>query len=58
MADPSEALKARIRPYVAEGGAAIGNRAAMEAFLELRLALEAGLVRAAEPDASSQPDGV
>ncbi len=53
MVDQSEALKARIRPYVAEGGAAIGNRGAMEAFLELRLALEAGLVRAAEPDASS-----
>lgn len=53
MADQSEALKARIEPYIAEGGAAVGDRAAMEAFLELRLALEAGLVRAAEPDASS-----
>ena len=53
MADQSEALKARIEPYIAEGGAVVGDRAAMEAFLELRLALEAGLVRAAEPDASS-----
>ncbi|HVT99512.1 MAG TPA: 2,3,4,5-tetrahydropyridine-2,6-dicarboxylate N-succinyltransferase, partial [Acidobacteriaceae bacterium] len=48
-----EALKARIEPYIAEGGAAVGDRGAMEAFLELRLALEAGLVRAAEPDAAS-----
>ena len=53
MADQSEALKARIEPYLVEGGAAVGDRAAMEAFLELRLALEAGLVRAAEPDASA-----
>jgi 2,3,4,5-tetrahydropyridine-2-carboxylate N-succinyltransferase len=53
MADLSEALKARIEPYIAEGSAAVGDRGAMEAFLELRLALEAGLVRAAEPDGAS-----
>ncbi len=53
MSDPTETLKARLRPFIAEGGGAVGDRAAMEAFLELRLALEAGLVRAAEPDPSS-----
>ncbi|HUB18721.1 MAG TPA: 2,3,4,5-tetrahydropyridine-2,6-dicarboxylate N-succinyltransferase [Acidobacteriaceae bacterium] len=53
MSDQSEALKARIEPYVAAGGSAVGDRAAMEAFLALRLALEAGVVRAAEPDPAS-----
>lgn len=50
MSDQSEALKAKLEPLIAAGGGAVGNRAAMEAFLELRLMLEAGLVRAAEPD--------
>jgi len=53
MSEQSEALWKKIEPYIVEGGAAVGDRAAMEAFLELRLALEAGLVRAAEPDAAS-----
>lgn len=52
MPDPIEQLKARLEKYVAAGGAAVGDRGAMEAFLELRLALEAGKVRAAEPDPS------
>ena len=46
-------IKAKLEPFIAAGGSAVGDRAAMEAFLELRLALEAGLVRAAEPDPSS-----
>jgi len=53
MSDQSEVLKAKLEPIIAVGGGAVGNRAAMEAFLELRLMLEAGLVRAAEPDPSS-----
>lgn len=53
MSDQSEALKAKLEPLIAAGGGAVGNRAAMEAFLELRLMLEAGLVRAAEPDPSA-----
>ncbi|MFP5228443.1 MAG: 2,3,4,5-tetrahydropyridine-2,6-dicarboxylate N-succinyltransferase [Acidobacteriota bacterium] len=53
MPNPTEILRARLQPFFAEGGAAVGDRAAMEAFLELRLALEAGLVRAAEPDPAS-----
>jgi 2,3,4,5-tetrahydropyridine-2-carboxylate N-succinyltransferase len=53
MANPVEAVQSRIQPFIADPGAAVGNRAAMEAFIDLRLALEAGLVRAAEPDASS-----
>jgi 2,3,4,5-tetrahydropyridine-2-carboxylate N-succinyltransferase len=53
MSDQSEALKAKLEPIIAAGGGAVGNRTAMEAFLELRLMLEAGLVRAAEPDPSS-----
>ncbi len=53
MSDPIEALKTRLQPLIAEPGAAVGDRAATEAFLELRLALEAGLVRAAEPDPAS-----
>ena len=53
MSDQSEVLKAKLEHIIAVGGGAVGNRAAMEAFLELRLMLEAGLVRAAEPDPSS-----
>jgi len=45
-------LQAEIEQYFAAGASAIGDTAAMTAFLELRAALEAGAVRAAEPDAS------
>ena len=53
MSDPIESLKARLEKFTTGDGAAVGDRAAMEAFLELRLALEAGQVRAAEPDPAS-----
>jgi len=53
MPDPIDALKTKLEKFIAAGGAAVGDRAAMEAFLELRLALESGLVRAAEPDSAS-----
>ena len=43
-------LQADIERYFAAGPAAIGDRAAMDSFLELRDALSAGRVRAAEPD--------
>jgi 2,3,4,5-tetrahydropyridine-2-carboxylate N-succinyltransferase len=50
MSDPFEPLREKLEKFVAAGGDAVGDRTAMEAFLELRLALEAGKVRAAEPD--------
>ncbi len=50
MSDQIEALKDKLEKFFAAGGDAIGDRGAMEAFLELRLELEAGRVRAAEPD--------
>jgi len=53
MSDPNELLRTRLEKVIVEGGAAVGDRAAMEAFLELRLALEAGMVRAAEPNPAS-----
>jgi len=53
MSDQTASLKARLEPFLAAAGSAVGDRAAMEAFLELRLALESGLVRAAEPDTSA-----
>jgi 2,3,4,5-tetrahydropyridine-2-carboxylate N-succinyltransferase len=43
-------LQSKIEEYFAAGPAAVGDGAAMAAFLELRAALEAGTVRAAEPD--------
>src|SRR5450755_3134096 len=43
-------LKAKIEKYFAAGASASGDPAAMDAFLELRAALSAGRVRAAEPD--------
>ncbi|HEY0794262.1 MAG TPA: 2,3,4,5-tetrahydropyridine-2,6-dicarboxylate N-succinyltransferase [Acidisarcina sp.] len=46
-------LKTRIEHYFAEGAAVTGNSNAMEAFLELREALESGTLRAAEPDATA-----
>src|SRR5947209_6866429 len=49
----TESLEARIERHFAAGAAAVGDRAAMDAFLELRSALESGAVRSAEHDASS-----
>ena len=49
----TENLEARIERHFAAGGQAIGDEAALAAFLELRAALEAGTLRAAEPDAST-----
>jgi 2,3,4,5-tetrahydropyridine-2-carboxylate N-succinyltransferase len=43
-------LESRIERYYAAGAEAIGDNGALEAFLELRGALEAGTLRAAEPD--------
>lgn len=46
-------LRGKLEKYFAAGGDAVGDFGAREAFLELRLALEAGIVRAAEPDPSA-----
>jgi 2,3,4,5-tetrahydropyridine-2,6-dicarboxylate N-succinyltransferase len=47
------ALQATIERYFAAGAEAVGNRAAMKAFLELRNELTEGRLRAAEPDAEA-----
>jgi 2,3,4,5-tetrahydropyridine-2-carboxylate N-succinyltransferase len=49
----TESLEARIERHFAAGAAAVGDAAAMDAFLELRAALEAGTLRSAEPDAAA-----
>jgi 2,3,4,5-tetrahydropyridine-2-carboxylate N-succinyltransferase len=49
----TELLADQIEHYFAQGPVAVGNHDAMTAFLELRAALEAGKLRAAEPDAVS-----
>lgn len=49
----SESLEARIEQYFAAGNAAVGDKDALAAFLELRAALEAGTFRSAEPDAAA-----
>jgi 2,3,4,5-tetrahydropyridine-2-carboxylate N-succinyltransferase len=46
-------LEASIEEFFSLGPAAIGNSDAIEAFLDLRNALERGELRSAEPDASS-----
>jgi 2,3,4,5-tetrahydropyridine-2-carboxylate N-succinyltransferase len=46
-------LETSIEHFFALGAAAIGNKDAEAAFLELRTALEAGTLRSAEPDADS-----
>ncbi|MGA8161044.1 MAG: 2,3,4,5-tetrahydropyridine-2,6-dicarboxylate N-succinyltransferase [Acidobacteriaceae bacterium] len=43
-------LEQKIEGYFAAGSAAVGDAGAIAAFLELRAALEAGELRAAEPD--------
>jgi 2,3,4,5-tetrahydropyridine-2-carboxylate N-succinyltransferase len=50
MSDQIDSLRTKLETFASAGGDAIGDRAAVEAFLELRLLLEAGTVRAAEPD--------
>jgi len=45
-------LQERVEHWFAQGATAIGNGEAEAAFFELRGALEAGALRAAEPDAS------
>jgi 2,3,4,5-tetrahydropyridine-2-carboxylate N-succinyltransferase len=49
-------LQARIEQHFAAGADAIGNDDALGSFIELRSALESGLLRAAEPD-SAAPTG-
>ena len=46
-------LQQKIEQYFAAGSAAVGDPAALSAFLELRDALEAGSIRSAEPDTSA-----
>ncbi|HTV83288.1 MAG TPA: 2,3,4,5-tetrahydropyridine-2,6-dicarboxylate N-succinyltransferase [Acidobacteriaceae bacterium] len=46
-------LQKEIERYFAAGAEAVGDSAAMHAFVELRAALEAGAVRAAEPDSAA-----
>ena len=53
MPDQSTSLKSRIEGFYAAGAKASGDAAAMQAFLELRDTLEAGKIRAAEPDANT-----
>ena len=50
-------LSSRIEAAFTAGPAAVGDPAALEAFSELRAALEAGDLRAAEPDTAS-PTGL
>jgi 2,3,4,5-tetrahydropyridine-2-carboxylate N-succinyltransferase len=49
MTTDTTTLQTKIEQYFAAGASAIGDRTAMEAFLELRSALSEGRVRAAEP---------
>lgn len=53
MAEQDTSLKTRIERFFAAGPASVHDAGAMHSFLELREALEAGKIRAAEPDASS-----
>jgi 2,3,4,5-tetrahydropyridine-2-carboxylate N-succinyltransferase len=46
-------LKVRIERHFAAGAEAVGDKHALEAFLELRDALEAGTLRSAEPDTAA-----
>ncbi len=50
MPDDFSVLQSVIETHFAAGSAAVGDAAAMEAFLALRAALNAGRIRAAEPD--------
>ena len=53
MPDQATSLKSRIENFFAAGPKAVPDAAALQAFLELREALEAGKIRAAEPDANA-----
>ncbi len=53
MITDTKTLQTKIEQYFAAGADAVGDRAAMDAFLELRSALSEGRVRAAEPDPGS-----
>jgi 2,3,4,5-tetrahydropyridine-2,6-dicarboxylate N-succinyltransferase len=50
MTTDTTTLQTKIEQHFAAGADAIGDRTAMDAFLELRSALSDGRVRAAEPD--------
>src|ERR1700679_2051972 len=50
MTTDTTTLQTKIEQYFTAGADAIGDPAAMNAFLELRIALSEGRVRAAEPD--------
>jgi 2,3,4,5-tetrahydropyridine-2-carboxylate N-succinyltransferase len=50
MSTDTTTLQTKIEQYFAAGADAVGDRTAMDAFLELRSALSDGRVRAAEPD--------
>jgi 2,3,4,5-tetrahydropyridine-2-carboxylate N-succinyltransferase len=50
MTTDTTTLQTKIEQYFAAGADAVGDRTAMDAFLELRSALSDGRVRAAEPD--------
>lgn len=49
----TETLQESIERYFAAGASAVGDASALEAFLALRTAIEAGEVRSAEPDAAA-----
>jgi 2,3,4,5-tetrahydropyridine-2,6-dicarboxylate N-succinyltransferase len=53
MTTDTTTLQTKIEQYFAAGAGAVGDLAAMDAFLELRCALSEGRVRAAEPDSAS-----
>src|ERR1700722_519159 len=53
MTTDTTTMQTKIEQYFAAGADATGDRAAMDAFLELRTALSEGRVRAAEPDPKS-----
>src|ERR1700743_719318 len=53
MTTDTTTLQTKIEQYFAGGAGATADRAAMDAFLELRIALSEGRVRAAEPDPAS-----
>jgi len=53
MSEVNVSLESKIEEYFAAGAAIIGDKNALAAFQELREGLEAGTLRAAEPDATT-----
>jgi 2,3,4,5-tetrahydropyridine-2,6-dicarboxylate N-succinyltransferase len=53
MTTDTTTLQTKIEQYFSAGAGAVGDRAAIDAFLELRSALSEGRLRAAEPDPAS-----